>query len=273
MTGQAPRCTQRGRRTASAAFSVRQARRAAVPVRFVCTSVAPALQHAGRSRERRACSVALTRAMRLALASVDVGRDLDGITSCRRSENLSSIGSHSVETVMLFLGIGSGWCRNGRCYLVVFVRGSSTPSFLRVQSGTRVWEKVFGSIVSGGVGRSATSLASVQCSGGIHRGPGDFGSERQVRSKHWAQHAPRGSALMDNMFHLSGHAHGAIYLCAQVLHPSLPFHFLSPESQLCWHGTLLAGQKGGRLRDIHGDTPSYLVALNDYRQSLAALPS
>ncbi|GBP22861.1 hypothetical protein EVAR_17215_1 [Eumeta japonica] len=40
------------------------------------------------------------------------------------------------------------------------------------QSGTRVWEKVFGSILSGGVGRSATSLASVRCSGGIHRGPG-----------------------------------------------------------------------------------------------------
>ncbi|GBP20761.1 hypothetical protein EVAR_14487_1 [Eumeta japonica] len=101
-------------------------------------------------------------------------------------------------------------------FALAFVRGSSTPSFLRVQvrdeglifrlkpgrllvgdttptdlvvvplrgvrdicvqsnfdqSGTRVWEKVFGSILLGGVGRSATSLASVRCSGGIHRGPG-----------------------------------------------------------------------------------------------------
>ncbi|GBP59031.1 hypothetical protein EVAR_15034_1 [Eumeta japonica] len=45
------------------------------------------------------------------------------------------------------------------------------------------------------------------------------------------------------MFHLSGHAHGAIYLHAQVSHPGLPFHLLSPEFQLRWHGKLLAGQK------------------------------
>ncbi|GBP71044.1 hypothetical protein EVAR_37884_1 [Eumeta japonica] len=57
------------------------------------------------------------------------------------------------------------------------------------------------------------------------------------------------------MFHLSGHAHEAVYLYAQVLHSGLPFHLLSPESQLRWHGTLLAGQKGGRLCDIHSDTP------------------
>ncbi|GBP52605.1 Lipid droplet localized protein [Eumeta japonica] len=43
---------------------------------------------------------------------------------------------------------------------------------------------------------------------------GEFGPERQVRSEHWAQYAPRGSALVDSLFHLSGHAHGAVNLYA-----------------------------------------------------------
>ncbi|GBP14225.1 hypothetical protein EVAR_7651_1 [Eumeta japonica] len=61
-------------------------------------------------------------------------------------------------------------------------------------------------------------------------------------AKYWAQHAPYDSALVNDMLHLSGHAHGAIDLYAHMSHPGLPLHFLSSEFQLRWHDTLLAGQ-------------------------------
>ncbi|GBP58715.1 hypothetical protein EVAR_35493_1 [Eumeta japonica] len=58
----------------------------------------------------------------------------------------------------------------------------------------------------------------------------------------WSRHSPRGFALVDNMLHLSGLAHGAINLYAQVSHLGLLLHFLSSESQLQYRDTLLAGQ-------------------------------
>ncbi|GBP85705.1 hypothetical protein EVAR_58748_1 [Eumeta japonica] len=88
------RSPRRGKRTAAAAFNVRRAWRAAVPVCFISTSVTVALLRASRFGARRARSVTRTRAGTPALAPVGVGRDLNDTTSCRR---YSRRRSHSRE--------------------------------------------------------------------------------------------------------------------------------------------------------------------------------
>ncbi|GBP42302.1 hypothetical protein EVAR_16398_1 [Eumeta japonica] len=57
-----------------------------------------------------------------------------------------------------------------------------------------------------------------------------------------AYYAPCVSALVDNMLHLSGHAHEAIDLYPRNPHSGLPFQFLSSKSQFGWHDTLLASK-------------------------------
>ncbi|GBP79651.1 hypothetical protein EVAR_45760_1 [Eumeta japonica] len=63
---------------------------------------------------------------------------------------------------------------------------------------------------------------------------GDFGLERKVRSENWAQHAPRGFAVVDEIFHLSGHEHGArvaakqLAVSSEMSHNVLPSLLFSP---------------------------------------------
>ncbi|GBP78561.1 hypothetical protein EVAR_61572_1 [Eumeta japonica] len=115
------------------------------------------------------------------------GRCRESTLSGARERLPSAVRSWVFHTLVL-KGAGTG----RRAYILPHARASSRRGYdpdgssggpltggvrdicvqSNLQSGTRVWEEVFASILSGRVGRSATSLASVQCSVGIHRGPG-----------------------------------------------------------------------------------------------------
>ncbi|GBP64864.1 hypothetical protein EVAR_89943_1 [Eumeta japonica] len=136
MSRQAPCHPQGGRRTASAAFSVSRARRAAIPVRYVSTSVAAAVPYADqrRSGARRACSVALTREGRPVFAPVGARRDLNGIINCRRysrnrsylqERRLSGESESHARQLQIF-------CATENNEILAFIRVSSTP-YLQVQ--------------------------------------------------------------------------------------------------------------------------------------------
>ncbi|GBP44674.1 hypothetical protein EVAR_44202_1 [Eumeta japonica] len=94
---------------------------------------------------------------------------------------------HTWVFFTLLMGVGTG----RRTYILPHARASSRrgydpdgsgdgplPGVLSVytspliESSSGVWEEVFVVVLWGGIGRSATSLGLVRCSGGIHRGPG-----------------------------------------------------------------------------------------------------
>ncbi|GBP50137.1 hypothetical protein EVAR_42818_1 [Eumeta japonica] len=114
---------QHDRRTTAVAFSVRRARRAAIPVCFTCTSVT--LLRAGRSGAQRATLAAHTCAGRPAFSPMGGERNLYGTFSLRDIRGIRDV-DHTR---------GSGGCPEGRRHTSdgyrylssnLFVRGSST---------------------------------------------------------------------------------------------------------------------------------------------------